>query len=117
MLILPEVRHRQALAPVFAGQCDMLANVVCFTTVLGNEDLEACIYAGCLSAIAEAFAHLVEAFQAGAQVGGAVGDRDAENEVVAFVSGSRRLRLLPDQRLLFAEQRLVAVQQCIKIRP
>ena len=104
LFILSKVKHLQTLATVGLGQLDVLAYVMFFATVLGNDDLDARINARGLSAVTEAFAHLVDAFQAGAQVRGTVGDRDAEDKVVTFVCSSTGCRLLSDQCILFAEK-------------
>ena len=111
-----EVDDLQAFLPVFLDQLDMPADVGFVAAVLADDDLDLVPHAGRVAAVIEQHADLIDAFQAGAQVGRAIRHRDAEDEVVAVIVDLTLLAALGNQRFLFAEQRLVARQQRMKIR-
>ena len=111
LLVEPEVDDLEAFLPVFRDERLVAADVGLVAAVLADDDLDPVPHAGGPAAVVVQRADLVDAFEAGLEVGRAIRHRDREDEAMAVVVAAP-----PDQRLLFAEQRLVACQQRVKLR-
>jgi len=112
----PKVDDLQAFLTVFGDQIQMAADVGFVAAVFTDDDLDLAPHTGCVAAVVELFAYLIDAFEAGLQVRRAIRYGDAEDEAVTIIGGMAILATLPDQGFLFAEQRLIAGQQRMKVR-